>query len=142
MRKDRPPTRGKEAFRIYLDNFDVIRKTDPITADEVEGKPGLLALVARQAYTEAQLPRHPKKSACQERIAEVQGALVDGTLGVAYPKPAKVGVYTRLALELLRRGAATQRELQVVCGGFVYFSLFRRPLLASLNSVWHMIESL
>ena len=86
MRKDRPPTRGKEAFRIYLDNFDVIRKTDPITADEVEGKPGLLALVARQAYTEAQLPRHPKKSACQERIAEVQGALVDGTLGVALPQ--------------------------------------------------------
>ena len=108
MRKDRPPTRSKEAYRIYLDNFDIIRKTDPSTADQVAGKPGLLSLVGRQAYAEANLPRHPKKSTCQQMVAEVQGALVDGKLGVAYPKPAGIGVYVRLALELLRRGAATQ----------------------------------
>ena len=47
--------------------------------------------------------RHPKKSVCQKTIAEVQGAIVDGFLGVAYPKPMKVGLYVCLALELLRR---------------------------------------
>eukprot|EP00435_Cladocopium_sp_Y103_P019508 s2655_g4.t1 len=141
MRKDRGATHSSEVFRIYLDNFDVVKKVDPSTAALVEGTPGLLSLVARQAYSEAQLPRHPKKSACQQRRAEVQGAILDGDLGVAYPKPAKVALYVGLALELLRRGAAAQREMQVVCGGFVYFCLFRRPLLSALNAVWKYIES-
>ena len=141
MRKDRAHPQSSELYRIYLDNFDVVKKVDPATAAAVEGTPGLLSLVARQAYADAQLPRHPKKSVCQQRIAEVQGAIVDGGLGVAYPKPQKVALYIGLALELLRRGASTQREMQVVCGGFVYFCLFRRPLLSALNSVWAFIES-
>ena len=92
-----------------------------------------MSLIARQAYAEANLPRHPKKSVCQQTKAEVHGAIVDGVLGIAYPKPQKVGLYSGLALELLRRGVATQREMQVVCGGFVYFCLFRRPLLSALT---------
>lgn len=141
MRKDRPATCSRESYRIYLDNFDVIRKLDTATAEQVEGQPGLLSLIARQAYTEAKLPRHPGKSVCQAPVAEVQGAVLDGRLGIAYPKPAKVGLYVSLALELVRRGVATQREMQVVCGGFVYFSLFRRPLLSALNACWQFIES-
>ena len=140
MRKDRPASQGREAFRIYLDNFDVISKVDPAMKEQLEGQPGLLSLVARQAYAEANLPRHPKKSVCQAARAEVQGAILDGELGIAYPKPPKVGIYVSLAIELLRRGAATQREMQVVCGGFVYFCLFRRPLLSALNAVWRFIE--
>ena len=46
---------------------------------------------------------------CQAPVAEVQGAVLDGRLGIAYPKPAKVGLYVSLALELVRRGVATQR---------------------------------
>ena len=42
MRKDRPATCSRESYRIYLDNFDVIRKLDPATAEQVEGQPGLL----------------------------------------------------------------------------------------------------
>ena len=134
IRKDRAFSVSKELFRIYLDNFDVMR-------DCLEGKPGFLSLVARQAYAEAQLPRHPKKSVCQSAKAEVQGAIFDGSKGLAIPKPPKVHVYIRLALELLRRGEASQREMQVVCGSFVYFCLFRRPLLLALNGVWTFIES-
>ena len=29
----------------------------------------------------------------------------------------------------------------MVCGGFVYFCLFRRPLLSALNACWRFIES-
>ena len=140
MRKDRPGTHSQDIYRIYLDNFDVISRVDPSLKDQLEGQPGLLSLVARQAYAEAKLPRHPKKSVCQASKAEVQGAIFDGETGIAYPKPPKVCLYISLALELLRRGAATQREMQVVCGGFVYFCMFRRPLLGALNSVWAFIE--
>ena len=34
------------------------------------------------------------------------------------------------------------RELQVVCGGLVYFTGFRRPLLSALNAVWRFMEEL
>ena len=77
---------------------------------------------------------------CQSSKAEIQGAIFDGQKGLAYPKPPKVHLYVQLALELLKRGQATQREMQVVCGGFVYFCLFRRPLLSALNAVWRFIE--
>ena len=140
MRKDRPTSMAKDLYRIYLDNFDVITKADPETASLIEGQPGLMSLIARQAYSEANLPRHPKKSVCQQSKAEVQGAIVDGNLGIAFPKPPKVALYVSLALELVRRGNSTQREMQVVCGGFVYFCLFRRPLLSALNAVWKFIE--
>ena len=97
----------------------------------------MLSLIARQACVDASLPRHPKKSVAQACKAEVQGAIVDGE---AYPKPPKVLLYVSLALELLRWGSSTQREMQVVCGGFVYFCMFRRLLLSALNAVWCFIE--
>jgi hypothetical protein len=42
-------------------------------------------------------------------------------------------------LELVGRGTASQRELQVVGGGFVYIAMFNRPLLSSLNHIWRQI---
>ena len=71
----------------------------------------------------------------------MQGALVDGDLGYAMPKPQKLVQYCRLGFELLVRGQSTLRELQVACGGFVYIAMFRRPLLGSLNSVFEHMKS-
>ena len=42
---------------------------------------------------------------------------------------------------LLLQGKCTQRQAQVVAGGFVYFCTFRRPLLGTLNQVWVFIQS-
>ena len=142
MRRDKGPTCSSSMFRVYLDNFDEIRKVDTRLASLVEGKPSDYNLAVRAAYEKWKLPRHPKKAVESALIAEVQGAVVDGKKGKAWPKPSKVGVYVVLALELLRRGAATLRELQVVAGGFVYFSMFRRPLLCSLNAIWQHMEKM
>lgn len=35
---------------------------------------------------------------------------------------------------------ACQKQWQVACGGLVYFTMFRRPLLSCLNRVWTHIE--
>ena len=78
----------------------------------------------------------------QELKAEVQGAWVDGELGQASPKLDKVARYARLALEVCVSGEASQRELQVVGGGFVYVAMFRRPLLSGLNSIWRQVTDL
>lgn len=141
MRRDKGHSWSPSLFRVYLDNFDQLQKVDRRLAGLLEGQPSAQTLALRAGYEHWGLPRHPKKAVISQSRAEIQGAIVDGKAGKAWPKPQKVAVYVALALELLRRGVATQREMQVVAGGFVYFAMFRRPLLCSLNGVWCFIES-
>ena len=77
----------------------------------------------------------------QASIAEVQGAIVDGRRGIIYPKPVKMLKYLQVIFRLLEDGWANQRQLQVAAGGLVYVSMFRRPMLGLLNSIWGWIES-
>lgn len=139
IRRDRVFSRFPNLFRVYLDNFDQLQKVDRCTAALVSGSPSELVEQVREFYAQSELPRHPKKSVAQALEAEVQGAWVDGTQGVVFTKPSKIAKYIKLALELLGRGKASQRELQVVGGGFVYIAMFCRPLLSSLNQIWRMI---
>ena len=74
--------------------------------------------------------------------AEVQGALFDGQAGYAIAKPGKIWQYALLGLELLLKGRAILKELQAVCGGFVYIAMFRRQLLGALNEVWQFMQRL
>ena len=139
IRRDRSFTTFPNLFRIYLDNFDQLQLVDKRTAGLIEGTPSEMVQHLREQYAQCLLPRHPKKSVEQAFKAEVQGAWLDGENGTLCAKPPKVAKYVALALELLGRGTASQRELQVVGGGFVYIAMFKRPLLASLNQIWRMI---
>ena len=139
LRRDRPFSVHHHLFRVYLDNFDELQKVNKDLADLLEGTPSRVAMALREAYEAVGLPRHPKKSTQQELKAEVQGAWVDGELGTVAPEPSKIARYVALAIELLERGKATRRELQVIGGGFVYIAMFRRPLLSGLNQIWRSI---
>ena len=142
MRRDKVSSSHENQFRVYLDNWDQLQRLDSKTAELVEGKPSELALSLREAYMAAGLPTHPKKTVQQQLGAEVQGAWIDGRRGMVSAKFSKMGKYIRLGLELLIQGKATQRELQIVGGGFVYISMFRRPLLGTLNQIWRNIVAL
>ena len=139
IRRDRIFSTCPNLYRVYLDNFDQLQKVDRETATLISGSPSELVQQVRECYAEMQLPRHPKKTVEQSLSAEVQGAWVDGEQGTITAKPSKVAKYVRLALELVGRGKASQRELQVVGGGFVYIAMFKRPLLSSLNQIWRSI---
>lgn len=120
IRRDRSFSHFPNLFRVYLDNFDQLQKVDRATAlILVAGTPSSLVEQLREFYEDCQLPRHPKKSVEQSLAAEVQGAWLDGDKGVMFAKPAKVAKYVRLALELVGRGKASRKELQVV-GGALY----------------------
>ena len=140
IRKDKGFPVGKSLYRVYLDNFDQLEVVDRSTASLIAGTPSAQVLGLRLAYQELGLPRHPKKAVTRQMRAEVQGAVILGDSGIAIPKPAGVVQYVTLALELLKAGVCTLRELQVVCGGLVYMALFRRPLLCGLNKVWEFME--
>ena len=75
------------------------------------------------------IPRHPKKGVASALRAEVQGAIIDGSEGIAFPKPEKILKYAQLGRTLVEAEHSTQKQLQVVAGGFVYCAMFRRPLL-------------
>eukprot|EP00434_Breviolum_minutum_P043432 symbB.v1.2.038718.t1/scaffold6139.1/size20637/2 len=141
LRKDLPFPDCDPRWRIYLDNYDLLERVEATKVLALEGSeaPGVTAL--KEEYDRWQVPRNVKKSTSRSTLAELQGAQVDGQLGVAYPKEAKLLKYVVAALQLCEQGKASQRQLQVVCGGLVYVSMFRRPLLGCLNTVWQLIGS-
>ena len=110
-------------------------------ADAIEGKVSPLVAGLREEYLDLGVPRHPKKGVASQRRAEVQGAVIDGVAGLAFPKPEKILKYAQLGLLLLDARQCTQKQVQVVGGGFVYFCMFRRPLLGCLNALWKFITS-
>lgn len=140
LRKDRTFPQTEAMHRIYLDNFDLLERYDGRTAAAVSGTPSPSVLALRAEYECLGIPRHPKKAVSREHKAEVQGAIVDGLQGCAYPKPQKVIKYVQLALLLLSSPTCSQKQLQVVAGGLVYVATFRRPLMGCLNSIWTFIE--
>ena len=139
LRKDRPFPSSRSLYRIYLDNFDQLERVAKGSADVLKGQVSPLVEALRQEYSQLGVPRHPKKAVAREVLAEVQGAVVDGKFGLAYPKIEKIARYAHLARLLLLEGASTQKQMQVIGGGFVYLAMFRRPLLGSLNHIWKFI---
>ena len=140
LRKDRPFTMANPSWRVYLDNYDLLERVEATDMVELEGTmaPGTLAL--RQEYEIWNIPRNDKKSVLRSARCELQGATVDGSTGVAYPRESKLNKYFLLAFSLAGLSHARQKQWQVACGGLVYFSMFRRPLLGSLNKVWSHIQ--
>ena len=141
VRKDRPFSASSVLHRIYLDNFDQLEKVPKNSHELLVGEcsPGIMAL--RAEYESWGVPRHPKKAVSRSLVAEVQGAIIDGNLGIAYAKPSKVYKYTGLSILFLKETMSSQKQVQVIAGGLVYLSMFRRPLLGSLNNIWRFIEA-
>ena len=140
LRKDRSFSVGNPNWRVYLDNYDLLERVESTSMVDMEGTvaPGVLAL--RQEYPRWQVPRNEKKAVQRSGHCEMQGATIDGVAGLAYPRESKLCRYFALGMRLAQAGKGTQKQWQVVCGGLVYFSMFRRPLLGSLNAVWRHIE--
>eukprot|EP00438_Fugacium_kawagutii_P036449 Skav224179 [mRNA] locus=scaffold257:56221:60355:- [translate_table: standard] len=141
LRKDRAPPCSRDMWRIYLDNYDLLEKVSSLDVDAQAGSLAPSVLALRQQYEQWDVPRNMKKAVVRSKHAEVQGAQVDGELGVAFPRESKLLRYMGATLQLLSQQKVTQKQMQVVCGGLVYVSTFRRPLLGSLNAVWRFIES-
>eukprot|EP00438_Fugacium_kawagutii_P036535 Skav217626 [mRNA] locus=scaffold2172:789307:792972:+ [translate_table: standard] len=141
LRKDRPFPLANPSWRVYLDNFDLLEKVQSTQMVDYEGtvSPGIWAL--RSEYEVWRVPRNLKKAVSRSAKCELQGATVDGVEGVAYPRESKLSKYVGLAYSLARLDKATQKQWQVVCGGLVYFTMFRRSLLSGLNNIWKHVES-
>ena len=141
LRKDKSYSSANPLYRVYLDNFDQLEHVSKDIAAMIRGTSSPLILGLQEAYSALGIPRHPKKAVARQPKAEVQGAVLDGVAGMAYPKVDKVLKYAHLAKRLLEDGRSSQRQMQIVGGGFVYIAMFRRPLLGGLNHIWQFILS-
>lgn len=144
IRKDAPLPEAGSCWRVYLDNYDLLEKFPREVLTELRGTLAPEVQGLRGAYEDVGMPRHTGKSVSRQVCAEVQGAMVDGDRGIAYPaypKGSKLVKYTVMAILFCQLAHCSQRQIQVICGGLVYFSTFRRQLLGSLNQCWAFIES-
>ena len=141
IRKDLAFTSGSSSWRVYLDNYDLLERVASTQVTDLEGTQALGVLALRSEYEKWQVPRNEKKAVSRSTWCEVQGATVDGDEGRAFPREQKLGKYFALGFLLAEDKWATQKQWQIACGGMVYFTMFRRPLLGTLNRVRSHIES-
>ena len=142
IRKDLSFPQKNDRYRIYLDNFDQLEVVHKDLADVLRGSSSTLVEELQKTHEEFKIPRHPKKAVSRQLRAEVQGSLVLGDVGIAIAKPQKIVQYLGMVLQLLQKGETNLKELQVTCGGLVYLTTFRRPLLCGLNRVWEFMQEL
>lgn len=62
LRRDRPAPRGPGMFRVYLDNWDEVRKVDKQLAHDIEGHPSAHQLALRHHATPVRAGQAPEKS--------------------------------------------------------------------------------
>jgi len=110
LRKDREFSSHAMNWRVYLDNYDLLEKVKCTEGDSLRGSgaPGVLAL--RNEYERWGVPRNLKKTVERSSHCELQGATVDGELGVAFPRENKLVKYFSMALDLCQQEYTTQKQ--------------------------------
>ena len=128
-------------YRVYLDNFDSLLKTNRETADLLEGCMSPLAAELRGVRKDLEVPVNEKKSNQNAIEAEMQGGFFDGREGTVSPKADKVARYLRGCWYLMQSKTCNLKQVQMVAGGLVYLFSYRRCLMSCLNDVCHFITS-
>ncbi|OLQ06127.1 putative endo-1,3(4)-beta-glucanase [Symbiodinium microadriaticum] len=141
IRKDQSLPAASLAYRVYLDNFDSLYRTNREAADLLAGSLSPLTAGLREIYEELKVPINEKKSVKSALRAEMQGGLIDGVGGIIAPKPDKIARYLRGAWYLLQSKTADLKRVQTVAGGLVYLFSYRRCLMSCLNEIWSFISS-
>ena len=92
---------------------------------------------AGKAYVAAGLRTSAKKAVRDADSATILGAELDGRRGVISAPRLRIVTLSRLTLQLVRIGWATKNLMEVIIGSWIFVLLFRRPLLALFNDVFH-----
>ena len=93
IRRDQPLPSSSLGYRVYLDNFDSLLKTNLEAAGLLEGTLIPLARQLRDVHGDLQVPVNEKQSFKNLASGEIQGGVLDGVQGVVSPKPHKIARY-------------------------------------------------
>ena len=140
VRRDQALSSSSSMYRTYLDNFDLLVRTNREAASLLCGELSEPSAKLRELYHDLNIPVNEKKSIKSLSKGEMQGGLIDGDEGTVSPKPDKLARYLRGAWHLLQSKQVDLKRLQMVAGGLVYLSSYRRCLMSCLNEVRSFIS--
>eukprot|EP00434_Breviolum_minutum_P030923 symbB.v1.2.027349.t1/scaffold2783.1/size70499/2 len=92
---------------------------------------------AGNAYADAGLRTSAKKAVRDADTATILGGELDGRRGILSAPRLRIVTLSRLTLQLVKIGWATKNLMEVIIGSWIFVLLFRRPLLALFNDVFH-----
>lgn len=101
-----------------------------------------LPAAAQQAYTQMKLTAHPGKRQRQVETGVVLGAEIDGLAGRVSAPRARVAALCFITSIIVYKGVITRNILQGLLGCWTHVALFRRPVFAILDQVYHEGENL
>ena len=136
MLKGRPPRSPALAAGLLIDDFVVL---EPIPngkgtcAGPTRGEEVVSAI--RQAYVEAELPRHEGKAVYKASSAKFWGGDLDGSSGLLRPNPQRTIPLAHLLTTTVGLGFCTAGLLETFSGGLVSAFQLRRRLLSTLDAV-------
>ena len=121
IRRDREFPAAPFYFRTYLDNFDLlsIRSKGILSAPE----PSLIGLL-QETYESFSVPRNTKKAVDAASAAEMQGAWIDGDLGICCSKGDKIAKYLASLNHVLHSKRVTRKQMQMLAGGLIYIYIY------------------
>ena len=129
---------GKFIELLAIDDHVTLQK---LPRKHVESCPPLrdteVFRLAGKAYREVHLVQHEKKQKRNLLVATVLGADFDGLKGRVSAPRSRIILLSRVSLAVCRVKTCTRQLLQILLGCWIHVLLFRRPLFAILDALFH-----
>ena len=136
----KPLPRGATLQLLCIDDLAVLQKVPrnvPGSYDKCYRGDRVLLGKAGTAYERARLRTSRKKAVRDQFQATILGGELDGRRGTLNAPRLRILALSRLTLKMVYLGYATKHLLETIIGSWIFVLLFRRPLLALFNDVFH-----
>lgn len=141
----KPLPRSDVLTLLCIDDLAVLQKVPrgmPSTSSSYPREDRKLLGKASAAYQKEKLRTSEGKAVRDSYKATILGGEVDGRRGTVCAPRLRTLVLSKLTLKLVQLGWTTKHLLETIVGCWIFILLFRRPLLALLNDVFHEGSSL
>lgn len=136
----RPLPRGPTLQLLCIDDLAVLQKVPRHVSgsyDKCYRGDRVLLGKAGAAYKGVGLRTSAKKAVRDEFQATILGGEVDGRRGTLNAPRLRILALSRLTLRLVYLGYTAKQLMETIVGSWIFVLLFRRPLLALFNDVFH-----
>lgn len=131
-----PPPRGSTAVGIVIDDFVSLSKVPSDFSGDVPSPAAVLADEMQEVYKSVNLVPHEKKAFRDCEESNFWGIDLDGGRGIVRGSLKRAIPLTGIILRMVKIGFATAELLQVLAGALISLLLYRRRLMALLDSLF------
>ena len=136
----KPLPRSDVLQLLCIDDLAVLQKVPrgtPASSTSIPRHDLKLLSKAGVAYEKEGLRTSQKKAVRNSSHSVILGGELDGRLGTLCAPRLRILTLSKLTLKLVSIGWTTHLLLETIIGSWIFVLMFRRPLLALLNDVFH-----